>query len=207
MEVVVVRLKRGAAGGQRREGPVLRDYILAALYLAGGKLSKLRLHKLLQVVAHYSPRLRSLADFDAHRFGAWSADVASELEWLSEEGAVRMGREGVELLAKDEGARSAKSIGRDAEVMMEALRIFKELDDDDELLVFMYTVFGGHERSEKKRLLEDKALRLRTALKLYSKGLVSLTLAARIAGLDAVRFAEIARKKLGGLPVDEELLE
>ncbi len=202
----MVRLRRGVVKGGRGEGPVLRDYILAALYLAGGKLSKLRLHKLLQVVAHYSPRLRSLADFDAHRFGAWSADVASELEWLSEEGAVRTG-EGVELLAVGEGARSAERIGRDAELMREVLRIFRELDDDDELLVFMYTVFGGHERSEKKRLLENRELRLRTALKLYSKGLVSLTLAARIAGLDVVRFAEIARKELGGLPVEEKLLE
>ncbi len=57
----------------------LRDYVLAALYVAGGGLSKLRLVKTLQAAASHSERLRGLVEFGPHRFGAWSADIGSML--------------------------------------------------------------------------------------------------------------------------------
>lgn len=185
----------------------LRDYILAALYLAGGRLSKLRLMKLLQIVSAYSHRVSEFADFTAHRFGAWSEDIDSEVNWLVEEGLVAYDRkEGIKLL----GVRAAKTavakLGEEAELIREVLDVFKRLNDD-ELLVYVYTVYGGHEKSEKKELLNDKGLRLRTALKLYREGLVSLTLAARIAGMSTPEFAKVVRERLGGLVTGEKIVE
>ena len=187
-------------------GPTLRDYVLAALYVAGGRLSKFRLVKMLQVATSHSDRLRELVRFEPHRFGAWSADIGSMLPWLSEEGVVEESREGLVLRKEGEGRKAAVRIGEDAALLREIHELFRVLSDD-ELLVFVYSVYGGHENSEKRRLLEDRELRLRTALKLYSKGLVSLTLAARVAGLPTVEFARIAREKLGGLPAAEEIIE
>ncbi|AEM38351.1 hypothetical protein Pyrfu_0480 [Pyrolobus fumarii 1A] len=200
-------LRRVARGSGERV--TLRDLILAALYTAGGKLSRLRLMKLLYIVSSHAPRAVQDVEFIPYRFGAWSEDVEHELEMLEKKGVTESSREGVRLRDINEGERAWQAVekrGNLASLLRETLEIFNELDDR-ELLAFVYSVYGGYEESEKKHILLDKRLRLETALKLYERGLISVTLAARVAGMNVLEFVDIARRKLGGLVTSDKLFE
>ena len=64
--------------------------------------------------------------------------------------------------------------------------------DVDELLLYMYVVHGGFEKSDVMNRLLCKRKQL--ALNMYLKGAISLEVAAKIAGLSLKDFVDYAKK-------------
>jgi predicted HTH domain antitoxin len=127
--------------------------------------------------------------------GYWSEDVHDVLEQLLDNGDVKA-VDGLIVLTGQglERAREAWELLDETEksVLSEVADFVSQLSED-ELLLYVYVVYGGYEKSDVlERLLRR---RKQLAFSMYSKGVISIDMAAKIAGLTIPEFIEYLRKK------------
>jgi predicted HTH domain antitoxin len=187
------------------EEPEPLDWLLALLHASRGRLpSKVHVQKALFIASMRLQRLSEAVEFRAYRMGPWSEEINDALEAAYANGWVREESSG-EVVLTLEGSRKASEAWRRLEdgerrTLAEVANFIKRMSVD-ELLLYVYTVYGYGEKSD----VIDKLLRRRRrlALSLLRKGLVSTELAARIAGMPLQRFIAYLRR-LGVKPYEAE---
>lgn len=172
------------------------EWVLALLYAAGGRApSRMHVQKALFIASRYIGRLGESLEFNAYRMGPWSEEASDALEVLLLDRLVEESERGLTL--SQHGWSRAKAVWR--KLSSEERRVLADVASfvnrmsEDELLLYVYAVYGYSEKSD----VIDRLLHRRRelALSMFRKGLVSIGLAARIAGEPLPRFVEYLRKK------------
>jgi predicted HTH domain antitoxin len=172
------------------------DIVLALLYaLRGRSVSRIHIQKALYLASRRLDRLRDVLEFTRYRMGYWSEEVHDVLTQLLDNGDVKVVNG---LIAPTEQgldrAREAWELLDETEksVLSEVVDFVSQLSED-ELLLYVYVVYGGYEKSDVlERLLRR---RKQLALSMHSRGAISIDMAAKIAGLTIPEFIEYLRKK------------
>ena len=172
------------------------DWVLLLLYAAGGKIpSRIHVQKALFIASRYISELGEMLEFKAYRMGPWSEEVNDALEVAQLSGLVSESSNGVSL--SSQGAAKARALwsklNEKYRKVLSDVASFVKAMSEDELLLYVYVVYGHSEKSD----VINKLLRRRKELatRMLRKGLVSVELAARIAGEPLPRFIEYLRKK------------
>jgi len=172
------------------------EWVLALLYAFGGRApSKLHIQKALFVASRYIDSLRETLEFKAYRMGPWSEEVNDVIENAIHNGLLVTSRDSVALTLH--GITEAESVwkrlsDKDREVLKNIVDFLSGMSED-ELLLYIYTVYGYSEKSDIiTRLLER---RKELALSMLKKGLISVELAAKIAGMPLQEFVSYLRRK------------
>ena len=182
---------------RKRKKLNIRDLVLATIASLGGKVPKREyIHKALFVLAHHHPEIEDIIMFESYRRGPWSEVVADTIDTLIDEGILKVyPNEGIVLKAEPE-----KIMAKISQVIPS--RILKDLNEIgelfsqmtlDELLLYVYALYGGYENSEIKDRIFQKRKEL--AISMLKKGLISTGLAAKLAGMSYREFIEYLRKK------------
>ncbi|MEM0005054.1 MAG: UPF0175 family protein [Desulfurococcaceae archaeon] len=172
------------------------DIVLALLHaLRGRSVSRIHIQKALYLASRRLDRLRDVLEFARYRMGYWSEDVHDVLEQLLDNGDVKVVNG---LIAPTEQgldrAREAWGLLDETEksVLSEVVDFVSQLSED-ELLLYIYVVYGGYEKSDVlERLLRR---RKQLAFSMYNKGAISIDMAAKIAGLTIPEFIEYLRRR------------
>lgn len=172
------------------------EWVLALLYAFGGRApSKLHIQKALFVASRYIDGLMEVLEFKAYRMGPWSEEVEDAMENAVYSGLLVASRNGVALTPR--GIADAKSVwerlsDKDREVLKKVADFLSRMSED-ELLLYVYTVYGYSEKSDVITKLLERRKEL--AIGMLRKGLVSVELAAKIAGIPLQDFVSYLRKK------------
>jgi predicted HTH domain antitoxin len=172
------------------------DIVLALLHaLRGRSVSIIHIQKALYLASRHLDRFRDVLEFARYRMGYWSEDVHDVLEQLLDNGDVKVVNG---LIAPTEQGldRARKAWGlldeTEKSVLSEVVDFVSQLSED-ELLLYIYVVYGGYEKSDVlERLLRR---RKQLAFSMYNKGAISIDMAAKIAGLTIPEFIEYLRKR------------
>jgi len=172
------------------------DWVLLFLYAADGKVSsRVHLQKGLFILSRHIEDLGKIVEFNAYRMGPWSEEVSDALESAVLSGLASESRGVIELT--EQGLAKARELwDKLDEKRREALREvarFVSAMSVEELLLYVYTVYGYSEKSDVIEKLLAK--RREIAAKMLLKGLVSVGLAARIAGEPLPKFVEYLKKR------------
>jgi predicted HTH domain antitoxin len=172
------------------------DIVLAFLYACRGvgRLTKVHVQKGLYLASKHLKRFGEVLEFTPYRLGPWSDEVSDVIDQLRQSGDLEAGKY---LRLTERGVGRAESAwgvltDREREVLKEVANFISKLTPD-ELLLYIYVVYGGLERSD----AAERVLRRRKELaeSIYRKGLVSLGLAAEIAGMTLTEFIEYLRRR------------
>lgn len=181
------------------------EWILLMLYAANGKIpSKIHIQKALFIASRSIEELNEVLEFKAYRMGPWSEELSDALENAYLSGLVSEVEDG--LILTEQGVVKAEELWRKLderyrEVLSDIARFVKNMSED-ELLIYIYVVYGFSEKSD----VVEKLLRRRRelAVSMFLKGLISVGLAAKIAGESLPKFIEYLRKK-GIKPFEAEV--
>ncbi len=175
----------------------IRHLVLAAIASLGGKAPRREyIHKILYALVRHHPELEDILLFESYRRGPWSEAVADTLDALIDEGVIEV-TTGEGLVLNEELSRVKSSLSRVIpQSILEDLEEIGELFSQmslDELLLYVYTIYGGHENSE----IKDRVFRKRRelAISMLKKGLISTGLAAKLAGMSYREFIQYLRRK------------
>jgi len=107
---------------------------------------------------------------------------------IDEHGFIRLSEEGMRIVEK-----VWHKLSEDVREVFGNVADFVSKLDKDELLLYTYIVFGGWEKSD----VVDKVLsrRVELAEKMYRRGIISIGLAAELAGMSVVEFVEYLKKR------------
>lgn len=182
---------------KKKRGLSIRDLVLAAIASLGGRASRREyIHKVLYVLARHHPELDDILLFESYRRGPWSEAVADTIDALIDEGVIEVVA-GEGLILKEEPGRVKSSLSRAVpQAILEDLEEIGELFSQmslDELLLYVYALYGGHEDSEIKDRVFGKRKEL--AVLMLKRGLISAGLAAKLAGMSYREFIKYLRKK------------
>ncbi len=172
------------------------EWVLAIAKAMDSRIpSGLHLQKALYVASKSLKRLQEAVEFEAYKRGPWSEAVADALVSLESEGFVEKSDSEFILTPRGE-SRSEKVWSKlsdyEREVLGEIGEIVPRLNRD-ELLLFVYVLFGGYEKSEVlEKVMEN---RVDLAISILQKGVVSVERAARLAGMDVSSFIELLRER------------
>jgi len=187
------KLRRGIDESRLLE---LLNWVLLFLYAADGKVSsRVHLQKGLFILSRHIEDLGKIVEFNAYRMGPWSEEVSDALESSVLSGFASESRGVVELT--EQGSAKARELWdkldeKRREVLREVARFVSAMSVE-ELLLYVYTVYGYSEKSD---VIEELlAKRREIAAKMLLKGLVSAGLAARIAGEPLPKFVEYLKKR------------
>ena len=181
------------------------DWVLALFHVAGGSLpSEAHVQKALFLASLHVGELGDLIEFKAYRKGPWSEEVSDVLEYAKLNRLIL--KTGDSLTLTEFGARRAEEVAsrlnENHRRILADIAGFVSRMSVDELLLYIYTVYGFSEKSDAvERLLRR---RRELAVSLLLKGLVSTDLAARIAGEPLPRFIEYL-KSIGVKPFVAEV--
>ncbi len=172
------------------------DWVLLILHAANGRMpSRIHVQKALFLASGHIEGLDEVLEFKAYRMGPWSEEVNDALEVGRLSGLVSESRSGV--LLTETGNSRARILWtslseRDRKVLSTIARFVTRMSED-ELLLYVYIVYGYSEKSDilEKLLKRRKAL----ALSMLRKGLVSVELAAKIAGEPLLEFIKYLRRR------------
>lgn len=174
------------------------EIVLAFLYACRdrGRVSKIHVQKGLFIASQYSKRIAESLEFQSYRYGPWSEDVSDAVEQLKYDKLIEIDKQGFIRLS-EEGLRTAEKVW--SELPDEERKVLSDVADfvlklgKDELLLYTYIVFGSWEKSD----VADKVLsrRVELAEKMYRRGVVSIGLAAELAGMSIAEFVEYLKKK------------
>jgi len=172
------------------------DLVLAFLYACKGvrRLTKVHLQKGLYLASKYLERFGEVLEFTPYRMGPWSEEVSDVVDQLRLSGDLEIGEY---LKLTESGARRAELAW--GKLTDEERRVLSSIADfigkltPDELLLYIYTVYGGLEKSDVAERVLSRRVEL--AESMYRKGLVSLGLAAEIAGTTLVDFVRYLRRR------------
>jgi predicted HTH domain antitoxin len=171
----------------------LADYLLALLYEAGGRLSRLKVQKGLFILSRAVSDLSEVLEFKAYRLGPWDPQISDELARLEAQGVVELGEKYVVLKDNRLAETSLEKLPPDHREVVGDVAELLRLATDDEVLLYVYALYGGDEWSDVKSHIYSRRVDL--AISLLSKGAVSLSLAARLAGMPLVEFAEELKRR------------
>ncbi len=172
------------------------DWALVLLYAFSGRApSKLHVQKALFVASRYIDDLREALEFKAYRMGPWSEEVEDALEIAALRGMVVTSRDGVVLTERGRAVAELvwqRLSDRDREVLGKTASFLGSMSED-ELLLYIYIVYGYSEKSD----IINRLLRRRKelAVSMLGKDLISVELAARIAGMTLKDFISYLREK------------
>jgi len=170
------------------------EWVLALLHAFGGRApSKLHVQKALFVASRYIDGLRETLEFKAYRMGPWSEEINDVVENAVFSGLLAPSKNGIALTSRgDAKARSVwkKLSSRDREVLTRVASLCSRMSED-ELLLYIYTLYGYSEKSDVVAKLLRKRREL--ALSMLRKGLVSVGLAAKMAGMTVQDFVKYLR--------------
>ena len=174
----------------------LEDWVLLLLYAAprNSLPGELHIQKGIFLVSEYLEELGNLVEFKSYRLGPYSDELKDSLLVL----------ESSNRISKKEGIRPTKEGLKRAEELWKKLddgakKILKEVSEfiskltPDELMLYVYIVKGWKDKSDVfDRLLEK---RVELAISMWKKGLVSVSLASKLAGKSLKDFIEILKRR------------
>ena len=167
---------------EAEELSTVEKFILMALYARppGGKGGKLRLQKIMFKLAEVFEELREELDFEPYSYGPYSEAVEEYRSMLENSGLIS----NTELT--EEGQRLAEKVWRQADEhtkkVVKSIVEFIEALEDDELLLYIYVT--SPDMAEKSTVRENVMKnRVEIALRMLRKGVISIGMAAKLAGL------------------------
>lgn len=167
---------------ETEELSTVEEFILMALYARppGGKGGKLRLQKIMFKLAEVFEELREELDFEPYSYGPYSEAVEEYRNMLENSGLIS----NTDLT--EEGRRLAGAVWRRADEhvrkAVKSIVEFIEALEDDELLLYIYVTSPN--MAEKSAVRENVMKnRVKIALRMLKKGVISIGMAAKLAGL------------------------
>jgi len=181
------------------------NWVLLILYAANGKLpSKVHIQKALFIASRGIDQLSEALGFKAYRMGPWSEEVSDKLEVALNNGLVSETEDGFILTDRGiaEAEESWKKLDEKRKKALSDIAEFVKGLSEDELLLYIYVVYGFSEKSDVMENLLRKRKEL--AVSMLQKKLISVELAAEIAGEPLPRFVEYLRRR-GIKPFEAEV--
>jgi len=170
--------------------------ILLFLYAADGRVSsRMHLEKALFILSRHVEELGGVVEIDAYRMGSWSEEVSDALESAILNGFVSESRDMI--ILTEQGFAKARVLWdklseKHGETFIDVARFVNAMSRD-ELLLYIYTVYGYSKKSDVMNELMAK--RREIAINMFLKGLISIELASRIAGEPVPKFVEYLKKR------------
>ena len=170
------------AASRAEELSVVEKFILMALYARppSGRGGKLRLQEIMFKLAEVFGELRKELDFEPRGHGPYSKALEEHCSLLEDAGLLSNTN------LTEEGRRIAEEVWRQADeharkAVKSIVEFFESLEDD-ELLLYIYVT--SPEMAEKSAIREDVMRnRVEIALRMLEKGVISIGMAAKLAGL------------------------
>ncbi len=177
-----------------RDELTIRDLIILALWSLGGKAPrKDYVHKLLYIISKKQENLSTILGFEEYKRGPWSEIVADTMDMLVDDGILDYEDKGVVLLDKEIVTPVLhKADKKLIELFKREGEILSKLDYE-EMLLYIYVLYRGYSFSEVKDQIFAKRREL--ALSMLRKGVVSASIAAKLAGMSYREFLKYARQK------------
>jgi len=189
-------LEEGVCGERLLMPP---GWVLLAIRYAGGRVpSKLHLVKGLALFARLTGREDEL-EYGPYKMGLYSPLVEEALASVIERGFVRY-RRGYGYELRPEGLREAERLegllaDEDASLLARVMKRVVKMSRD-ELLLYQYVLFCDEEcRAASREWKRVRPRRRQLALSLLRKRLVTVALAAKLAGMEFDEFLDYARKQ------------
>jgi len=178
--------------------PSIEDWILLALYLSPNKRmkSELYLQKALFIASHHLERLKEVLEFKPYRLGPYSEILKEKLEILENNNSIIIDKKRG-LLLTEKGEKRAED--RKTMFLEEEMKYLNSISDfvnalsEDELLLFTYVIYKAYEKSDVFNTLLRR--RKDIAIKMLRKGVISTSLAAKLAGLTLLEFIKLLKQK------------
>jgi predicted HTH domain antitoxin len=175
----------------------VEDWVLAYLYASRGKApSRTHIQKAMFLASLHISELAARAEFNPYRMGPWGEEVNDILERMQVNNLVTSSNnKGSIALTRSGQERAREAWSRLTTAQRQVLREIADTVNRmtvDELLLYIYTVYGYSEKSD----VLEKLLRRRRQLaaSMLRKGIVSTELAARIAGEPLPAFIRYLRR-------------
>lgn len=174
----------------------IEDWILIALYSSPKKSypSEIYIQKFLFLAQKYLKNID--IEFQPYRLGPYSPSVKDSIDILISENSIKKDPSG-ELKLSQKGLKKAENrflqcSDKERELLSELGRFIYNMSED-ELLLYTYIVHGYKEKSDIINKLLQR--RIPIAISLVRKNLVSISLAAKIAGMSLQEFIKFLKKK------------
>jgi len=187
------------------EVPEPLEWVLLLLFASDGKIpSKIHIQKALFIASRNIEELKEILEFKPYRMGTWSEEVSDALENASINGLIHETEDG--LVLTEQGVTKAEKAWsklneKSREILTNTARFIKNMSED-ELLLYIYVVYGFSEKSDVIENLLRKRREL--AMSMLRKGLISTSLASEIAGEPLTKFIDYLRKQ-GIKPFEAEV--
>lgn len=156
--------------------------------------SKIKIQKLMFLISNVFKDFQDILCFEPHLFGPYSETLVNVLESLkrldlveSTESSYRLTNLGLRMYSR---LKPKHELAR----VIDDFKLFLKDLSDDEILAFIYVSYPKY-ISDSIRWDELKPKRQDFAIDLFKKNKVSFGKAAEIAGLNAVEFDEVLKKK------------
>ncbi len=174
----------------------VEDWVLIALYSSPKKSypSEIHIQKFLFLAQKYLKTID--IEFQPYRLGPYSPSIKDSIEVLIGENSIKKASNGEIKLSKrglEKGKQRFLRLNDKEKKILSRLGNFISNMSEDELLLYIYIVHGHKEKSDVINKLLHK--RVNIAIRLIKKGLISVSLAAKIAGMSLQEFIEILKKK------------
>jgi uncharacterized protein YwgA len=170
--------------------------VLAVMYaFRNKKISKIHVQKAIYLASKRLKILEEIFEFTPYRRGYWSEEVQDVIEQLIDNGDLETVNDSFIMLSEQGMIKAEKAwslFNSEAKEVFTDIAEYLSQLDVDELLLYMYVVHGGFEKSDVMNRLLSKRKQL--ALNMYLKGAISLEVAAKIAGLSLKDFVDYAKK-------------
>ena len=168
---------------------IIEKYILMLLYVAKKTKGRLWFHKEMFLLSKAFNELAEELDFESYSFGPYSEALEEYRDMLENSGLIK------KLELTEEGLRLAEELWKHEkeerkEIIREIVEFLENLDED-ELFLYIYVNYPEMADVEGKIMKRRKEI----ALKMLKEGKVSISLAAKLAGLSVEELLEIARKQ------------
>jgi predicted HTH domain antitoxin len=168
---------------------IIERYILMIIYVAKKIKGRLWFHKEMFLLSKAFNELAEELDFESYSYGSYSEVLEEYRNMLENSGLIR------KLELTEEGLRLAEELWKHEkeerkEIIKEIVEFLENLDED-ELLLYIYVNYPEMADVEGKIMKRRKEI----ALKMLKEGKISISLAAKLAGLSIKELLEIARKQ------------
>jgi len=171
------------------------DIVLAFLYVCrDADITRIHVQKGLYIASKHIEKFNESLEFKIYRTGPWSEeihDVIMQLIYngdLTRDKILRLTERGLE-----KASNSWNKLDENTKKILTKIADFINKMNKDELLLYLYTAYGDHEKWD----VPKKILRKRRSLatNIYLKGLVSLGLATEMAGMTLPEFIDYMKKR------------
>ena len=189
-------------------------YILSKL--EGTDVSELKIQKIMYLLSKHDPSIAQMVKFEPYLKGAYSEEISYSLSKQVNIGLLKSAPHSKfyrVFTLTDEGRVLSQFIVDKASKIfppnlidlidkLNSIIEFSKNLSEEEFLIYLYTLYPDDAvHSELKDYLDKNRLRL--AVRMYKEGKVSLSMAAKIAGVPLSDFIKILREKKIKIPLSE----